>query len=85
MTVTEVARNFSEFISRVHYRGESALLLKGGKPVAKVMPARAPSTGRHLAAVWSRLPHLSMKEAEAFRRDIEDSRHRLPPLVSKWD
>ena len=85
MTVTEVARHFSEFISRVHYRGESALLLKGGKPVAKVLPARKPRTGRDLAVIWDRLPHLSAKEAEAFGRDIEDSRRNLPPLVAKWD
>ena len=31
-SVTEAARNFSDLISRVHFRGESALLLKGGKP-----------------------------------------------------
>ena len=85
MTVTEAARHFSEFISRVHYRGESTLLFKGGKPVAKVLPAGNPRTGRDLAVIWSRLPHLSVKEAAAFGRDIEGARRRLPPLVSKWD
>lgn len=85
MTVTEAARHFSEFISRVHYRGESAMLLKGGKPVAKVLPVQKPRTGRDLAAVWSRLPHLSVKEAESFGRDVEESRSSLPLLVAKWD
>ena len=85
MTVTEAARHFSEFISRVHYRGESTLLLKGGRPVAKVLPADKPRTGRDLAAIWGRLPHLSVKEAEAFGRDVETSRRSLPPPVAKWD
>ena len=85
LTVTEAARHFSEFISRVHYRGESTLLLKGGKPVAKVLPARKPRTGRDLAARWGRLPHLSAKEAEAFGRDVAASRRSLPPLRAKWD
>ena len=85
ITVTEAARNFSELISRVHFRGESALLLKGGKPVAKVLPAHKPRTGRDLVAAWGRMPHLSAKEAETFGRDIEASRRNLPPLVARVD
>ena len=85
MTVTEAARHFSEFINRVHYRGESAMLLKGGKPVAKVLPARKPRTGRDLAEIWGRLPHLNAEEAEAFQRDIEESRRNLPTPEAKWD
>jgi prevent-host-death family protein len=85
MTVTEASRHFSEFISRVHYRGESAILLKGGKPVAKVMPAVRVKTGRDLASLWQHLPHLSVKEAEAFGHDIDNSRLNLPPVAAKWD
>jgi prevent-host-death family protein len=85
MTVTEAARHFSDLISRVHYRGESALLVKGGKPMAKVLPARKPRTGRELASIWGRLPHLSAKEAEAFAHDVDNARRNLPPLVTKWD
>jgi len=68
--VTEASRHFSELINRVHYRGESAVLSKGGKPVAKVLPAHKPRTGRDLASIWGRLPHLSVEEAEAFGRDV---------------
>jgi hypothetical protein len=28
-TVTEASRNFSDLVSRVHYQGESTLLIKG--------------------------------------------------------
>ena len=85
MTVIEAARHFSDLISRVHYRGESTLLLKGGKPMARVLPARKPSTGRDLAALWGGLPHLSAKEAATFGQDLEGARRNLPPLVAKWD
>lgn len=85
MTVTEASRHFSEFISSVHYRGESAILLKGGKPVAKVIPAVRAKTGRDLAARWRNVPHLSVSEAEAFGRDIDNARRNLPPVVARWD
>ena len=85
MTVTEAARHFSELIGRVRYRGESALLLKGGKPVAKVVPADAPRTGRDLAKAWSGLPHLSRAEAGVLGRDIEDARRAVPAPVTKWE
>ncbi len=85
MTVTDAARHFSELIGRVHYRRESAVLLKSGKPVARVLPAHKPRTGRDLAAIWNNLPHLSVKEAEAFAQDVEVSRRGIPPLVTRWD
>lgn len=85
VTVTEAARNFSDFVSRVHYRGESALLVKGGRPMVKVTPARRANTGRDLAKIWSKMPHLNHKEADAFGRDLESAREKLPTLKSKWD
>jgi len=85
VTVTEAARNFSELVSRVHYQGETALLVKGGRPMAKVTPALRPRTGRDLAAVWPTLPRLGAREAEAFERDLADDRRKLPEIKSKWD
>ena len=85
VTVTEAARNFSDFVSRVHYRRESALLTKGGRPMVKVTPARRANTGTDLAELWAKMPHLSAKEADAFGRDIEAARRKLPALKAKWD
>jgi antitoxin (DNA-binding transcriptional repressor) of toxin-antitoxin stability system len=85
VTVTEAARNFSELVSRVHYQGETALLIKGGRPMAKVTPARRPRTGRDLALVWPTLPRLDAREAKAFDRDLSEARRRLPEIKSKWD
>ena len=38
-TVTEVARNFSEVVTRVALRGERVDLVRGGKVVAAIVPA----------------------------------------------
>ena len=85
VSVTDAARNFSDFVSRVHYQGESALLVKGGRPMVKVTPARRIKTGRELAALWPKLPHLSPAEAAALECDLAEARRRLRPLHSKWD
>ncbi len=85
ITVTEAARNFSELINRVHYQGAGALLVKGGKPMVKVMPVSRSKNGEELAVVWSKMPHLSVAEAERFDQDLKDSRSKLGPLVSKWE
>ena len=86
LSVTEAARNFSDLVSRVHYRGESALLLKGGRPMVRVVPARSPRTGRERAALWPRLPQLSPAEADAMARDLADARAALRPVPPpQWD
>ena len=85
ISVTDAARNFSDLVSSIHYRGESAILLKGGRPMVKMTPARRPKTGRDLARTWGSLPHLSPAEAERFEHDLGEARRSLPPLASKWD
>ena len=85
ITVTDAVRNFSEFVSRVHYQGETALLVKGGRPMAKVTPARRPRMGRDLAAAWPTLPRLGAREAGAFDHDLADARRKLPEIKPKWD
>ena len=85
ITVTEAARNFSELVNRVHYQGRSTILLKGGKPMVKIIPVHRAKTGAELAVLWVKGPRLSLAEAESFERDINESRRGLRPLTSKWD
>ena len=84
VSVTEAARNFSDLVNSVHYRGESALLVKGGRPMVRVTPARRSKTGRDLAALWSSLPQLNATEATSFERDVKTARRALRPVKSKW-
>lgn len=77
LTVTEVVRNFSEYINRIVYRQESFILSKGKKPVAELRPV---PTGRRLGDLPSILrstPHLSEGDAETFANDIESAREAL--------
>ena len=88
ITVTEAARNFSDVVNKVYYRGESLLLTRGGKVVARLVPAAVAEApiGRQLAEAWKTLPHLSAEEAEAFAKDVERARESLNQApASVWD
>jgi prevent-host-death family protein len=88
LTVTEAARNFSDVVNKVFYRGESMELTRGGKVVARLVPAGAieTPTGREVLAGWKTLPHLSGEEAEAFATEIEKGRQSLNQIpTNKWD
>jgi antitoxin (DNA-binding transcriptional repressor) of toxin-antitoxin stability system len=85
LTVTEAARNFSDVISRTFYRHETTVLIKGGKPVARIVPVAAPSvTGRELAASWADLPHLDASDADAFGRELDFATRSLPAPRDPW-
>jgi len=86
MTVTEASRSFSKLVSRVQHRRASLLILKRGKPVARLVPlALNHNTTKDLAAAWPGLPHLKPEEAAQFGRDIAAARASLPPPKSAWD
>jgi len=76
VTVTEVAKNFSDFVNRVAYRGEHFILLKG-KREAEMSPVPKGRVLVELPEVLSKLPSLSRKEMEAFSEDLEKSRKQL--------
>jgi antitoxin (DNA-binding transcriptional repressor) of toxin-antitoxin stability system len=57
LSATEAARNFSELLNRVRYRGERFLIMRGGVAIGELKPA-APVrfTGRDLATLLRSLP-----------------------------
>lgn len=82
-TVTDVLRNFSDYVNRVAYRGERFVLTRGGKEVAELTPA-TPAGGRlaDLPALLAGLPRLDVEDAEAFAEDlarIREEANRDPP------
>ncbi len=87
VTVTEAARNFSDVVNKVYYRGESMALTRGGKVVARLVPVaetEAP-TGRDVLAAWKTLPHLADDEAAEFANDVESGRASLNQVpANKW-
>jgi hypothetical protein len=85
ITVTDVARNLSDFFSRIHYQGTGALVVKGGKPLVKVTSARRLKTCRELAVLWPTLPQVPTEEAVRFERDLKAAKNNFSPMKSKWD
>lgn len=86
-SVTEIARNFAEYINRVAFWGESFVLTRGNKPVAELGPV--PIGGRlgDLPSLLESLPRLSEEEAAAFDTDLESARKELSRLDSRdpWE
>jgi len=86
LTVTEAARNFSDLLNRVFYRGESAILIRNGIPVARVVPAEPPSVpARELAERWAALPHLTRSDADRLAEQLDEARRALPPALPRWE
>jgi prevent-host-death family protein len=84
ITVTEAARNFADCVNRAHYQGTSFVLLKNGKPVARLVPeSEKVCNGRDLAEAMSKA-EFSTEEALAWHKDLAVSRRRLTAPRDKW-
>lgn len=86
-TVTEVARHFSDYISRVVFRRERFVLLRGNRPVAELRPLHAGVPLAELPALFASFPHLDPEDAAAFEADVEAGRAALSsmPIRDPWD
>ncbi len=86
VTVTEAARNFSDLVNRVFYRGESAMLIRNGVTVARLVPPEPETvSARDLAERWETLPHLTPVEADRLAEALEEARRALPPAEAPWE
>ena len=84
ITVTEAARNFAQCVSRVHYQNQSFVLVKNGKPLARLVPETGKvCTGRELAEALAHA-ELSTTEALAWSKDLGRARKSLKPPEDKW-
>jgi len=86
ITVAEAAKDFLAVLARVESQKEPAVLLREGKPIARIVPYYAPAANcEELASIWENLEKLPFDEAEAFADDLEDSRKKLPAIKVAWD
>jgi prevent-host-death family protein len=84
VTVTEAARNFADCVNRAHYQGVTFVLLKNGKPVARIVPeSEGGCTGRQLAEILAGA-ELSAGEARAWRKDLRAGRKTLKAPRNRW-
>ena len=78
LTVTEMARNFAEYINRVSYRGDCFVLVRGNRPRGGTPPAsRWKATRGTPFAAGNAAPHLSPTEATQLADDLETAREEL--------
>ena len=87
LSVTDVARHFSEYINRVAYKGERFVLLKSGREVAELKPVPAGRRLSDLAALLKTSAKLTPDEAESFERDMESARAEMnkAEVQNPWD
>lgn len=85
--VTEVARNFAEYINRVAFRGERFILMRGNKPVAELCPVPTGTRLGDLPDLLASLPHLSEEDAAAFAEDLASAQAEIAEVPPKdpWD
>jgi antitoxin (DNA-binding transcriptional repressor) of toxin-antitoxin stability system len=83
LTVTEVIRNFSEYINRVAYRNEAFVLRKGKKSVAELRPLPHGRRLGDLPSILRSVPHLSRADAASFASDVDTARTDLDATMPR--
>jgi prevent-host-death family protein len=81
LTATEVARNFSQVVSRVD-AGEEVEVVRNGVPIVQMRPAR----GRQVVSAerWRELMDGAPAVDENFESDIEAGREDIGPPSAAW-
>jgi len=77
ISATEAARNFSDLVNRVYYKGETFVIERGGEPVCEISPA-APVrfTGAEFVELLSRLPRPDREYFDAIE-ELNKNQHPL--------
>lgn len=84
VTVTQVARNFAEYVNRVAYRRESFTLLRGNKPLAELRPLPTGARLSELPGLLASLPRLTEAEAGDLAADLDAARDELGEARDAW-
>ena len=82
ITSTQLARSVGDVLARVHYRKESFLVERNGKPVAEIRPPtdHAPPTLRDALEAWANAAPFD----PTFAEDLEKLGQEDKPLESPW-
>jgi len=82
ITATELARNLSDILNRVRYKGESFVIERNGEDIASIRPqSQLGITMKQLAKAMANIPLLD----EDFEKDLEAARSILrEPELPAW-
>ncbi len=84
ISAAKAARNFSEILNRVKYRGESFVVERNHEPVCRIEPikGRKPVTTDNFAEWWKSLP----RPDDKFADDLEEIHNMFRELPrSAWE
>jgi len=86
VNVTQAARQLSDLLNRVAYQGASFELTRGGRRIARLVPAGPPKRVKvsELNDIFARVPKLG-DDADAFERDIADAQSAIVPDRDPWE
>ena len=84
ISVTEAARNFADCVNRAHYQNITFVLIKNGKPFARLGPEPEKiCLGRDLAKILAEI-NLPDEEAVTWGRDLKTARKALKTPPDRW-
>ena len=84
ITVTEAARSFADCVNRVHYQSMTFVLLKNGKPYARLVPEPPKACSGRLLAAALETEELTPAEFRNWHDDLKSGRKHLKPPGEKW-
>lgn len=77
VSVTRVARNFADFLDRVAHGGEAFVLVRRGRPVARLSPVPRGARLGDLPDLLARAPSLDPDDAASLADDLSRAREEL--------
>jgi prevent-host-death family protein len=86
LTIEEAARRLADVVAQVRSKGEAAVLLQSGRPVARIVPvASVSSVSEDIIAFLGRWRHEYPEPDDDLSDVIQESRKCLPPPRDPWE
>jgi prevent-host-death family protein len=86
ITIEDAARCLSELVERVHASGEGAVLVKSGRPLARIVPVSSQEKGSEDLIAFLRKWRIEHPEPdEQFAEVIQESRRAIQPPRDPWE
>lgn len=85
LTIEDAARRLADVVEHVHAKGEAAVLLKSGRPIARIVPIAPAERSEDLIAFLAQWRLRCPEPDEQFADAIQESRQWLRPPRDPWE